>query len=523
MKKGLRITAAAAAACLLLVGCGKQTKTSFTGDIVYPEDGSIYPMKASEGELTLSVFSYFDTETPRMDYWREATGVNIEFSSAATGSEEAFALMLASNDLPDIILAELFSQPGGIQKYADDGVVRDISSEIDKYAPNFKKWLDKDEEVRKMSLSDDGKYYFFPCIRYENKLRSFRGLQIRKDLLDKYGLSEPETIDEWYNVIKTFKNNGIQAPLSYQLETYEPLGGFISAWGILPTFYLDEGKVKYGYLEDNMKEALKTLAQWYKEGLLDENIVNAGTSLDANVMNSKTAATYTTSGGGMGKYLKATKGGNESFDLVGLKLPVLKKGDKPQFSASTFPVTYDNNGFVTTQCENVELAVRFLDFGYSDEGHTLMNFGKEGVSYEMKNGVPTYTDLIMNNPDGKTVGDAMTDHIFGNWSGPFAQDEGYIEQYNQYPRQKQALNLWGEMMTTEKTMPQVSFTSDESTRISTIMNNITTCANENLFKFIMGIKSIDNDYDSFIQELKGFGIDEAIEIYSAALERYNKR
>ncbi len=523
MKRKLTVlTALTAAAALALGGCGAEKKSASTGEIVYPE-GGVYPMSAAEGELTLSVFTAYDTETKKMDYWREATGVNIEFSSAATGSEEALSLMLASNDLPDIILANLSTQPGGVSKYAKDGVICEVTEYIDKYAPNFKNWLEKDETVRKMSLSDDGKNYFFPCIRYEDKLRSFRGLVIRKDLLNKYGLSEPETIDEWYNVLTTFKNSGIQAPLSYQLETFEPLGGFISAYGVLPNFYIDGGEVKYGYLENGMRDALKTLSKWYKEGLIDENIVNASTNLDANIMNSKTAATYTTSGGGMGKYLKATSGGDASFDLVGLKLPVLNKGDMPQFSSSVFPVTYDNTGFITTQCQNMELAVRFLDYGYSDEGHMLMNFGKEGVSYEMKDGVPIYTDEIMNNPDGKSVGDAMTEHIFGNWSGPFAQDEGYIEQYNQYPRQQEALTLWGEMMNTDKAMPAVTFTTEESSTISSIMNNVNTCASENLFKFIMGIKSVDTDYDAFVAELKGFGIDEAIEIYKTALGRYNNR
>ena len=152
-----------------------------------------------------------------------------------------------------------------------------------------------------------------------------------------------------------------------------------------------------------------------------------------------------------------------------------------------------------------------------------MNFGKEGVSYEMKDGKPIYTDLIMNNPDGLSVGDAMTEWIFANWSGPFAQDDGYIEQYNQYQQQKDALELWGSKLETSRAMPPVSFTSEESNRISTIMNNVKTCADENLYKFIMGIKSVDTDYDAFISELKGFGIDEAIEIYTTALERYNKR
>ena len=523
MKRKLTMVTTICLAALMLVvmcGCGDKDIAKNAAEVIYPADGSIYPMQCEDG---LSIYTAYNTDTEKIKYWKEATGVELDFSSSISGGEEALALMIAANDLPDIMLTNLSSQAGGVQKYVDDGVIIDLTEYMDEYAPNFKAWMEKDDQIRKMSLSDDGKNYFFPCIRYENKLRSYRGLVLRKDLLDKFGLSTPETIDEWYNVLKTFKANGVSAPLSYQVESFEPVGGFLTAYNVIPDFYLDNGKVKYGYLEDSMREGLKTMAKWYKEGLLDEDIVNSKNTVDANFLNGKTGATYTTSGGGMGKYLRAGTEQNKDFDLVGVSLPVINKGDKNKFSASVFPVTYDNNGFITSQCRNVELAVRFLDYGYSEEGHMLMNFGKEGVSYEMKDGYPTYTDLVMNNPDGKSVGDAMTDYIFGNWSGPFAQDEAYIEQYNQYPQQKAALTLWGDDLNTESSLPPLTFTTEESNRVTSIMNNVKTCADENLFKFIMGIKSIDKDYDGFIAELKAFGIDEAIEIYNNALKRYNER
>ena len=521
-KKLMASVAFIAATGMVLGGCGKKEESSAPqGEIILAEDGTIYPMSASEGELSLSVFTPIDSETEKIKYWSEATGVKLEFASSK--ASEALSLMLASNDLSDVIIADLATQPGGVQKYADDGVIVDITEHIDEYAPNLKAWFDKDETIRKMATTDDGKHYFFPCIRAEAVLRSYRGFVARKDLLDKYGLTEPETIEEWENVLKTFKDNGMSAPLSYDMTAFEPAGGFMSAYGVIPNFYLENGEVKYGYLEDGMKEALKTLSRWYSEGLLDKDIINASSNQDLNLTNNKTGMTFLTSGGGMGKYLRPHNGGDESFDLVGLKLPVLNKGDKPKFSSSTFPITTANNGFITSQCENIELAMRFLDFGYSEEGNMLMNFGKEGVSYEMVDGYPKYTELIMNNPDGKSVGDTMTEYFFSNWAGPFAQDVRYIEQYNQFPRQQEALKLWGEMMTMESTMPQVTFTTEETAKISSIMNNINTCANENMFKFIMGIKSVDADYEAFVAELKAFGIDEAIEIYKAALTRYNNR
>lgn len=43
-----------------------------------------------------------------------------------------------------------------------------------------------------------------------------------------------------------------------------------------------------------------------------------------------------------------------------------------------------------------------------------------------------------------------------------------------------------------------------------------------IFKFIMGIEPMEK-YDEFINRIKGFGIDEAIELYQNAVDRFNKR
>ena len=85
--------------------------------------------------------------------------------------------------------------------------------------------------------------------------------------------------------------------------------------------------------------------------------------------------------------------------------------------------------------------MRFLDYGYSEKGHMLFNFGKEGESYEMKDGNPVYTDLILHNPDGLSVSDSMKKYLLAMNSGPFVQDEKYIEQYYQYQQQKDAVDI----------------------------------------------------------------------------------
>ena len=54
------------------------------------------------------------------------------------------------------------------------------------------------------------------------------------------------------------------------------------------------------------------------------------------------------------------------------------------------------------------------------------------------------------------------------------------------------------------------------------MNNMNTLTDEMVLKFIMGIEPLEN-YDTFVSQLKIFGIESMLETYNAALARYEGR
>lgn len=107
------------------------------------------------------------------------------------------------------------------------------------------------------------------------------------------------------------------------------------------------------------------------------------------------------------------------------------------------PVNMGVSVAISRNCKKPELAARFLDYGYTEEGHNLFNFGIEGVSYEWKDGYPTYPELITDNPDGLTMTESMNMYMQSGYSGMFVQDQRYIEQYYQRPQQKEAQKTWG--------------------------------------------------------------------------------
>ena len=513
-----RVIALIAAAAVMLTGCGVDKVEQKSSEVSYPKNG-IYPLKCND---TIQVWSTSLPEnigeTPFGVEWQKKTGVDVEFIQPMNGSDEALSILLASGDLPDIIITNIYNEPGGVMRFVDDGVIVPITDYMDDYAPSLKKYLDENSDIDKMAKSDKDEYYSFPFIRGSEKLASSSGIVIRKDMLDKYGLSVPETIDEWHTVLTAFKNQGVASPLSYDLLYWEKYYGvFMGAYGTKADFYLKNGNAAYGYLEPEFKDGLNTLRQWYGEGLMDKNVVKIA-DLDSNILNSVTGASCVWAGNGIGKYLTAMKNKNSSFNLVPAPFPVINKGDRPKFGTKEKLLNVNNNAFITSNCKNIELAMRFLDYGYTDEGHMLFNFGIEGESYEIKNGNPVYTDLILHNSDGLSMSEIMKKYMLSMFSGPFVQDERYIDQYYRYRQQKDALNVWSKCDGDKNSIPIIYLTTEESDKISKIMNDVEKCADEMIFKFIMGIEPMDK-YDDFIRQLKQMGIDEAIAIYDTAVKR----
>ena len=68
-------------------------------------------------------------------------------------------------------------------------------------------------------------------------------------------------------------------------------------------------------------------------------------------------------------------------------------------------------------------------------------------------------------------------------------------------------------------LPNLQFTEEENSRLTEILTDFDTYANEMVYNFIMGQEPLDN-FDQYIEGCKSMGIEEAISIYQAAYDRY---
>ena len=469
-------------------------------------------------------------DTPMAQNLEKLTGIKVKYIHPAQGQEtEQFNLLLNSKQMPDMIEYNFYTFAGGPEKAIGDGYILPLNDLIENHSPNLKKFLAENPEIKKMITTDNQNYYVYPFIRGDDSLKVYTGPIVRKDWLDDLGLSIPETIDEWHTVLTAFKNEkGAKAPFATTSGNDGFIkilnrGDFIGAFGITGGFYLDKGKVTYGYARSEYKDFLDTYSQWFKEGLIDPDYATTTSrELDNFVLTGRTGSSVQMTGGGIGKWTIEGRTSEPRFEMVAAPHPVMNKGDKPEFGQKDWSYMPQGTPAITTSCQNPELAAKFLDFGYSEEGMLAYNFGTEGVSYNMVDGYPTYTDLILKDADGLSVSQAMAKYIRASYSGPFIQMKEYGEQYFELPQQKDSLVVWANSNMDDHLMPYITFLAEESDEMAKIQQNVEKHAMEYSLNVIMGKESTAT-FDAYISQLNSYGLERLLEIYNVALLRYNQR
>jgi putative aldouronate transport system substrate-binding protein len=500
-----------------------------TGSKVTLNGKEIYPVSCED---TLDYWVYMSStvsskhenfgDTPLAKELEKRTGIKVNYIHPQSGQgAEQFQIMLAGDDLPDIVYHQWNNYPGGPQMAINDGYIYNLNDIIDEYAPALKKVLRENETYNKHAKNDDGNYYAFPFLLEEGILQMFYGPIIREDWLKKVNMKSPETIGEWETVLTAFKEKlGAAAP--YSGDTTATLTTFASGFDVYVDWYLDDGKVIYGPMQPGYKDLLMKLNSWYNKGLIDVDFASVKSSVtNKQLLNGQTGAIIGYAGGGIGDLMDANED-IEGFSLIGAKYPSPEKGRPAEYGSLASPVNMGCSTAISRNCKNVELAARYLDYGFTEEGHNLYNFGIEGLSYNWENGYPKYTDLILNNPDGWNMTEAMGAYMQSAYNGTFVQDTRYIEQYYKRPQQKEAQLTWNGINMAEHLLPQLYIDSANSDIDSDIMAGVKTYVDEMTVKFINGKESFEK-YDEYLAQLEQFGIEKSIALRQEAYERYLNR
>ncbi len=524
-----------------LAGCGKKTESNNTGsETVEGADAesseNYFPRPETE---TLSVWVSWSANTVEkisdvkaVQEMEARTNVHIDFSTSGDNeAQEQFGLMLASGKYPDILCNAKGNYPTGVPGGLADGVLMDVTDLIPKYMPRYTEILNSDPEFDKMTKLDDGKRVAIFQVNCYNDERiegenPWIGSAIRKDWLDDLGLEKPVTIEDWHTVLTAFKEN-YGATMALNAGGVNYAQDFVSAYGVLGGMYQENGTVHYGPAEEGYKEYLKTMAQWFEEGLIDPNFTAFSEWSDPNPKFAKEEiGAGPIIGSNAGTTLKTQSyTDDEDFYLDTVAPAVLKEGDTPQYGMD-IPV-FSRSVCLSTQCKNPELALRYIDLFFDREISDLNFYGIENETY-IKNADGTYefTDVIRHDENGVSPSDKIAEYTlkaseyFGYYNWAYAVPLVKSDDPNA-PDLNALQGTW--KVNVDLCMPtNMTMTPDETTEYYSYFTDIQTMTREYTVKAIMGQENLD-DFDSFVTSMKNVGLDRCIEIQQNALDRYNAR
>lgn len=214
----------------------------------------------------------------------EELGINIEYLWFAAQSEEDSVqkknIAIASGDLPDIMMVNkdqlaLLSKSGLIN--------RNIGKIFEQYASDhLKEWMYQEGTSAMDSATYAGETIAIPMT--DSSIDTAPFTWIRKDWLDNLGLSVPTTMDEFYNVMVAFKNNdpdkngandtiGMILNNDFLTMASGDALGLFNGFGAFPRAWVKDasGKLVYGSIQPEVKDALAFLNKLYNEGLIEED------------------------------------------------------------------------------------------------------------------------------------------------------------------------------------------------------------------------------------------------------------
>ena len=526
MKKVLALVLAA----ILILGCvpALAELNLVSGEGVYPLKTDVtLSWYVGDGYVLNDAYATWQ-DSPFHTGLIEQTGVNIDWSFPTVGADRnaAFNTLMSSEQLPDIICYYFMNDAS---RYLEEGVIRDLTPYIQQYAPAYYAFLQSNPVYDKAMKTDDGKYYAFGFFREDGGWNdTYLGPVIRQDWLKECGLEAPKTISDWDKVLRTF-NEKYGAKLSFAWTRFNTTGisGAFGAFGASTLqYYIDEaGKVQLAQAQPEWAAYVKQLNKWWADGLIDQDIFTLDdTGAKTKALNGEIGIGIT-SMGQLSNWVKEAQAAGNGADWIGLQYPTGDDGKLSMVFGGTGVGT--NVGVVTSSCtdEELETALRVLDYAYTKEGFLYWNYGKQGVSWDYgADGKPAYTELVTKDPDG--LNNAISKFGGTTWSGNCLQSTNLLYMKNT-PVSIAANDLWfypNEAVTSKWKMPSgFTQTTDESDDLDLYVTQLTTYVAESFAKFVTGEASIDTDFAAFQAKLDEMGLQKVLELRQAAYDRYLAR
>lgn len=196
------------------------------------------------------------------------------------------SMAITSGEIPDIMSVTYED----FKELAENGMLEDLTEAYNNCASDLMKEIYASNNNLSLDMATiDGKLYAIPTTAISSGPEM---LWLRGDWMDKLGLEEPRTLEDIENIVKAFVEqdpgeNGtgrtVGIPLCVDGDSNYIYGSYSGAYkanniftsfGAYPEQWIEgkDGTAVYGSVQPEMKQGLQVLADWYKEGVIDQQL-----------------------------------------------------------------------------------------------------------------------------------------------------------------------------------------------------------------------------------------------------------
>ncbi|GAA0285960.1 putative aldouronate transport system substrate-binding protein [Gracilibacillus halotolerans] len=324
----------------------------------------------------------------------EETGVVLEFDYPVGGNEEAVPLMIASGDYPDLIFAK-----GDIGKLIEAGAVIKLDDLIEEKGSNLKAMYGDQLDRLRHSLEDPS-IYTVGTYGVDSPVWEPSGtFQVQLDVLRELGYPEIKTLED------------LEAALTEYVEKYPeidgqktiPLSLLGSDWRWLitvgdPAGFAaglagdgqwavndDTGEATYKFLLPEIKQYFKWLNGMNAKGLLDQESFTQTHDTYISKLSSGRVLAIADQNWNFGDADMALVADGKEWRTYA-PLPVTLGEEYVHQGIKNYGYTGGWGIAISSTTEHQEKAFEFLDWMASEEAQILVNWGIEGVHYDVVDG-----------------------------------------------------------------------------------------------------------------------------------------
>lgn len=514
-KSLLKVTTVLVAGFILVssfAGCASKNKTDEVTGTTATATSSQQQEEVKKDPVELTVMSF---KADKMALTEDAPvykaikdKLNIKLKTIFTnwdGYNDKLNVVMASGDIPNIFHAQGVDNMPQFISWVKEGFLLPISDHTAKY-PNIDKALKKFDSFKQCT---DGNHYALPVISNLTATSSALNdhvLWIRKDWLDKLGLSIPQNIDEFYNVAKAFATqdpdgNGKNDTYGYTCSE----GGIWWNYPVFNAFNTSTERFKKlngqwvpELIQPETKEAIAFLKKMYSEKIMDpEFSINTGDKKKEKFIAGKVGM-MVMNGNWMyndiyDKLKKAYPDKDPKSILAYTSGIAGKDGNKrldgfPNFWLETFI-----SGAAPQ--EQIDKSLELLDFLASDEGLTLCRYGIENVHYK-KEGDKFVNLVTEKNENGSQMGIVELDGTaalitFFTWGNELVPETT--------PNRDEYLACGAEGNKIAQLNPLMGLYIDDKALPGEVMKTATDYMNTEVIKLIISKNDLNSEWDNFVK------------------------